>query len=113
MKHFKHEPRGKRRIHKTPHTGEVSACRGWLDAERRLVRPRVILALGGTAALAVFGKPMPVGETRGRALPLSDLTQGVVTYHPSYLLRLPDEVAKATAYRRFVEDLAFAWKLTA
>ena len=73
----------------------------------------MILALGGTAALAVFGKAMPVGENRGRAWPLADRAQGVVTYHPSYLLRLPDETAKAAAYERFVQDLAFAWNLAA
>ena len=111
VKHFKHEPRGKRRIHKTPNAGEVSACRWWLDAERRLVRPKVIVALGGTAALAVFGKPTPVGQFRQQAIQLPDQAQGVVTYHPSYLLRLPDPEAKKDAYAAFVADLAFAWDL--
>ncbi|MET0271834.1 MAG: UdgX family uracil-DNA binding protein [Phenylobacterium sp.] len=111
VKHFKHELRGKRRIHKTPNTGEVTACRWWLDTERRIVRPRVIVALGGTAALSVFGKPTPVGKFRQQALQLPDQTQGVVTYHPSYLLRIPDEAAKAEAYAAFVEDLKFAWTL--
>jgi probable DNA metabolism protein len=111
VKHFKHELRGKRRIHKTPATGEVQACRWWLDAERRLVRPRVVVALGATAAGAVFGKATPIAANRGQALQLPDQAQGVVTYHPSYLLRLPDEQAKAAAYAAFVEDLRFAWKL--
>ena len=111
VKHFKHELRGKRRIHKTPNTGEVTACRWWLDAERRLVKPRVIVALGATAALSVFGKPMPIGDSRQRALPLPEKVQGVVTYHPSYLLRLPDADAKARAYAAFVQDLKFAWRL--
>lgn len=111
VKHFKHELRGKRRIHQTPKTGEVSACRWWLDAERRIIRPRVIVSLGATAALAVFGKPTPVGKFRGQALQLSDQAQGVVTWHPSYLLRVPDEKTKAEAYAAFVEDLKFAWKL--
>ena len=111
VKHFKHELRGKRRIHKTPNAGEVSACRWWLDNERRIVRPRVIVALGATAALAVFGKPTPIGDNRGRALALSGQGQGVVTYHPSYLLRLPDPAAKAQAYAAFVADLALAWRL--
>ncbi|MEW5685618.1 MAG: UdgX family uracil-DNA binding protein [Pseudomonadota bacterium] len=111
VKHFKHELRGKRRIHKTPGAREISACRWWLDAERRLVRPRVIVALGATAAEAVFGRAMPIGKFRGRALQLPDQAQAVVTYHPSYLLRLPDAAAKAEAYAAFVEDLKLAWSL--
>jgi DNA polymerase len=111
VKHFKHEPRGQRRLHKTPDRGEVQACRWWLDAERRLVRPRVVVALGATAALAVFGKPMPIGENRGKALQLPDQSQGVITWHPSYLLRTPDPQEKARAYAAFVSDLKFAWGL--
>jgi DNA polymerase len=111
VKHFKHELRGKRRLHKTPNTGEVIACRWWLDAERRIVRPRVIVALGATAGLSVFGKPVAVNKHRQQALQLPDQVQGVVTFHPSYLLRLPDADAKAKAYAMFVEDLKFAWKL--
>jgi uracil-DNA glycosylase family protein len=111
VKHFKHEPRGKRRLHKTPDAGEVSACRWWLDSERRIVRPRVIVALGATAALSVFGKPTPIGKFRQQAIQLPDQAQGVVTYHPSYLLRVPDAAAKAKAFGLFVEDLKFAWRL--
>jgi DNA polymerase len=113
VKHFKHEPRGKRRLHKTPNTGEVVACRWWLDNERRIVRPRVIVALGGTAALSVFGKPTPIGKFRQQAIQLPDQAQGVVTYHPSYLLRIPSREGKAEAFAKFVEDLKFAWKLAA
>ncbi len=113
VKHFKHELRGKRRLHKTPTAGEVTACRWWLDAERKLVRPRVIVALGATAALSVFGKPVPVAASRQQALPLPDQAKGVVTFHPSYLLRLPDADARDKAYAMFVEDLKFAWKLAA
>jgi len=113
VKHFKHELRGKRRLHKTPDVGEVEACRWWLDHERAIVRPRVIVALGATAAQAVFGRPVPIARSRGQALQLSDQAQGVVTYHPSYLLRLPDPAAKARAYEMFVEDLKFAWSLAA
>ena len=113
VKHFKHELRGKRRIHKTPNTGEVTACRWWLDAERRIVRPRVIVALGGSAGLAVFGKPTPIARFRQQAIQLPDQAQGVITYHPSYLLRVPDAEAKAKAYAMFVEDLKFAWGLAA
>ncbi|WP_269716212.1 UdgX family uracil-DNA binding protein [Caulobacter sp. NIBR2454] len=113
VKHFKHEPRGKRRLHKTPDRGEVQACRWWLDAERRIVRPRVIVALGATAALSVFGKPTAIAANRGQALQLPDQAQAVVTYHPSFLLRVPDEAAKAKAYAEFVQDLRFAWSLAA
>ena len=113
VKHFKHELRGKRRIHQTPNPSEVTACRWWVDAERRLVRPRVVVALGATAALSVFGKATPIGKSRGIALQLPDQTQGVVTYHPSYLLRVPDAEAKAKAYALFVQDLRFAWGLAA
>lgn len=113
VKHFKHELRGKRRIHQTPNPSEVTACRWWLDAERRLIGPRVVVALGATAALSVFGKAIPIGKNRGVALQLPDQAQGVVTYHPSYLLRVPDAEAKAKAYALFVQDLRFAWGLAA
>jgi len=111
VKHFKHELRGKKRIHKTPATGEVTACRWWLDNERRIVRPRVIVALGATAALSVFAKPLPIGENRGRAHQLPDQAQGVVTWHPSFLLRVPDYDARNRAYAEFVADLRLAWSL--
>ncbi len=111
VKHFRHDLRGKRRIDKTPNAGQVTACRWWLDQERRLVRPGVIVALGATAALGVFGKPMAVGAMRQQAITLPDRVQGVVTYHPAYLLRVPDPAAKGQAYDRFVEDLKFAWRL--
>ena len=108
VKHFKHELRGKRRLHKTPETGEITACRWWLDKERRLVAPEVIVALGGTAAMAVFGRAMPILKSRGTVFDLDDGARAMITVHPSYLLRLPDERAKAEAYARFVEDLSAA-----
>jgi DNA polymerase len=110
VKHFKHELRGKRRLHKTPGSGEVAACRWWLDEERRLLRPRLILAMGGTAALSVFGKPIPIGKNRGTVFQLPDQAQAMITVHPSYLLRMPDPAAKKAAYAAFVEDLAAAWR---
>jgi len=73
----------------------------------------VIVTMGATAALSVFGKPTPIGKMRQQALQLPDQAQGVVTYHPSYLLRLPDADAKAKAYAQFVDDLKFAWGLAA
>ena len=105
VKHFKHEPRGKRRLHKTPNTSEVSACRWWLDAERRLVRPKVIVAMGGTAALGVLSRKVAVTKERGQGIDLSDGTRALVTVHPSFLLRIPDAVAKAAERERFVDDL--------
>jgi DNA polymerase len=111
VKHFKHELRGKRRLHETPDAGEVSACRWWLDAERRLVRPGVIVAMGGAAALAVFGKPTAIGANRGQALPLPGGARGVVTYHPSFVLRAPDEAARERTFAAIVEDLKRAWAL--
>ena len=112
VKHFKHEPRGKRRLHRTPTSSEVSACRWWLDAERRLVRPRVTLMLGATAASGVMGRAVRVSEMRGRPAPLADGSQGLVTFHPAYLLRLPDPSAKAAAYEAFVADLRLAARLS-
>ncbi|MFO1013366.1 MAG: UdgX family uracil-DNA binding protein [Caulobacteraceae bacterium] len=111
VKHFKHEPRGKRRLHKTPNAGEVSACRWWLEAERRLVKPKVIVCLGATAALSVMGRPTPVADNRGKPLDLPDGARVVVTYHPSYLLRVPDPVAKAEAYRALISDLKQAQRI--
>ena len=108
VKHFKHEPRGKRRLHKTPSAGEVSACRWWLDAERRLVRPKVVVALGGTAALGVLGRKVAVTKERGRGLDLADGAKALLTVHPSYLLRIPEAAARAAERDRFVADLKSA-----
>jgi len=113
VKHFKYEPRGKRRLHKTPDAGEVRACRWWLDQERRLVQPRLIVALGATAASAVFGRTVAITRERGRVMPAGDGGEGFATFHPSYLLRLPDEAAKAAAYATFVADLRAAGELAA
>lgn len=105
VKHFKHEPRGKRRLHKTPNAGEVQACSWWLDAERRLIRPKVVVALGATAGLAVLGRKPAVIKERGRLIELADDSVAVLTVHPSYLLRLPDAAAKAEARAHFIDDL--------
>jgi DNA polymerase len=108
VKHFKNEPRGKRRLHRTPDRAEILACRWWLDRERLLVRPRVIVAMGGSAVLSVFGKPMPILKNRGRALQLPDQAQGVITVHPSMILRIPGAEAKREAFAAFVRDLKAA-----
>ncbi len=108
VKHFKNEPRGKRRLHKTPNRGEIAACRWWLDNERRLLRPRVIVAMGGSAVLAVFGKPLPILKNRGQAFQLPDQAQGLITVHPSSLLRMPAEADRDAAFAALVRDFKAA-----
>ena len=108
VKHFKFEPRGKRRIHQTPQTPEIAACRWWIEQEREFVRPAVTVALGATAARQIFGKAMAIGKNRGQQLALPDGGEAWITVHPSYLLRLPDEDARRAEYQRFVGDLARA-----
>jgi DNA polymerase len=103
VKHFKFEQRGKRRIHRSPSTGEVKHYRWWLMKELSFVRPRLVVALGATAALALTGKPVSVTKARGERL-LGDWP-GYVTVHPAYLLRLPDEAAKQQALMDFRADL--------
>ncbi|MET0249055.1 MAG: UdgX family uracil-DNA binding protein [Sphingobium sp.] len=105
VKHFKHERRGKRRIHQTPETPEINACRWWLDQELDLLRPRIVVALGVTAARAMLGKSVTISRTRGAAINLESGAEGWVTVHPSFLLRVPDEARKAQEHARFVEDL--------
>ena len=106
VKHFKFEERGKRRIHQKPTAGEVSHYRWWLDRELDFVAPKLVVALGATAVLALTGKAVPITRARGpfRFDRLDNRFQGFITVHPSYLLRLPDE-AKAEAYAAFVDDL--------
>lgn len=107
VKHFKHELRGKRRIHKSPDASEIEACRWWLEAERRLVAPRTIIALGGSAARAVLGRPVSILKERGPAGEI-DGAKIFLTVHPSYLLRIPDPGPKAEATAAFVADLKAA-----
>ncbi len=108
VKHFKFVPRGKIRLHQKPNTAEIRACRPWYERELALIRPALVIAMGATAAQSVFGKITPIGKMRGRLIELDDRTQALVTVHPSYLLRLPDEAAKAAEYERFVADLKIA-----
>ncbi len=109
VKHFKFEPRGKRRIHAKPDLTEIAACSGWLVEERRAVRPALLVMLGATAARAVLGRTVTISRERSRPMALPDQfgsnAQGLVTVHPSYLLRLPDEDAKRREYAAFVADL--------
>jgi DNA polymerase len=105
VKHFKWEPRGKRRIHKKPNTGEISACRPWLDTEIALVQPRAIVCLGATAAQALLGRGFKVTAHRGEFVesPLAPLV--LATVHPASLLRAPDEAARRRETKRFIDDL--------
>ncbi|HEY1581576.1 MAG TPA: UdgX family uracil-DNA binding protein [Chthoniobacterales bacterium] len=108
VKHFKWEPRGKRRIHQKPSSRDIAACRPWLEAELRVVRPNVLVCLGSTAAQALFGSSFRVTRERGKVLE-SELAERVVTtVHPSSLLRQPDEESRAREYALFVEDLRVA-----
>jgi uracil-DNA glycosylase family protein len=103
VKHFKFEQRGKRRIHQKPTSGEVKHYRWWLEKELELVHPRLVVALGASAVLALAGKSLPISRWRG---PTSfNGRPGFITVHPSSLLRLPDEQAKDQGYREFVSDL--------
>lgn len=106
VKHFKWEERGKRRIHKRPSGSEMQACHTWLERELELVRPRVVVCLGATAARAVLGRPTTINAVRGRALDGPDGLPVVVTVHPSAVLRARDDRAKAG--RGLVADLALA-----
>jgi uracil-DNA glycosylase len=111
VKHFKFTPRGKRRIHQTPEAPEIQACRFWLDVERVQLRPKLLVLMGGTAARAVTGRQVTITRERGRPFKLDDGQTAFVTVHPSFLLRVPDEDAKAREYRAFVRDLEAVRKL--
>ena len=105
VKHFKFVLRGKRRIHQSPDTGEIDACRWWAEQERALITPQLTVALGATAARSLFGKTMVVGKNRGVPHQLGDGSEAWITVHPSYILRLPDEAARASERDRFIDDL--------
>ncbi len=110
VKHFKFEPRGKRRIHAKPDGGEIQACRWWYEQERLLVKPEITVALGATAARQMLGKVVAIGATRGRAIELAEGGLGWVTIHPSFLLRMPDKARAEDEFAAFVEDLKGAAK---
>jgi DNA polymerase len=105
VKHFKWEPRGKRRLHKKPNETEIAACRPWWQEELRLIRPRVLVCLGATAARAVFGRIVKVMTERGELMVSEWAEHALVTVHPSSLLRVPDPAQREEAYARFVADL--------
>lgn len=113
VKHFKWEPRGKRRIHQKPNSREIAACRPWLEAELRLVRPTLLVCLGATAAQSVFGPAFRVTRERGKVLTSERAPRVLATVHPSSLLRQPDEESRKREYARFVADLRVAFKAAA
>jgi DNA polymerase len=108
VKHFKHEMRGKRRLHKRPNNYEIERCKIWLDDERKLVKPAAVIALGVSAARSLTGKTVTITKLRGKPLDLADGTKLFVTVHPSSLLRIEDDDDKREAYRKFVADLKLA-----
>jgi len=105
VKHFKWEPRGKRRIHKKPSAGEIAACRPWLDTEIALVKPRAIVCLGATAAQALLGRGFKVTAQRGAFIPSPLAPLVLATVHPSSILRAPDDESRHREMRQFTDDL--------
>lgn len=105
VKHFKWEPKGKRRLHKKPNSREIAACRPWLEAELDVLKPRVLVCLGATAAQALLGKEFRVSQRRGEFVESELAEQVVATVHPSSILRAPDDETRHQEMKRFVEDL--------
>src|SRR6476660_8119615 len=112
VKHFKWEPRGKRRIHQKPNSREVAACRPWLEAELRIVKPKLVVAMGATAAQTIFGPSFRVTRERGKVLSSKLAPRVLATVHPSSLLRQPDEASRQREYKHFVSDLRAALRAT-
>lgn len=110
VKHFKFESRGKRRLHVRPNADEIEACNWWLAEELRLVDPKLVIALGATAARALLGRVVTIAQMRGSPVLLTATTHLWVTIHPSFLLRIPDDVRKRAEFERFVEELKDARK---
>jgi DNA polymerase len=105
VKHFKWEPRGKRRIHKKPNSNEITACRPWLEAEIALIKPKVIVCLGATAAQVLLGPRFLVSKQRGQFIESTLAPYIMATVHPSSILRAPDEETRHAEKRRFIDDL--------
>jgi uracil-DNA glycosylase len=105
VKHFKWEPRGKRRIHKKPNVGETEACRPWIEAEIAVIKPEVVVCLGATAAQTLIGRDFRVTKCRGEFIPSPLAPRIVATVHPSSILRAPDDETRRVEMRRFIDDL--------
>ncbi|MBV9259836.1 MAG: uracil-DNA glycosylase, partial [Pseudolabrys sp.] len=99
---------GKRRLHKRPNTHEIERCKWWLDFERKIVKPYLIVAMGASAIRSVAGRPLTIAKTRGKVVTLEDGTKMIATIHPSYLLRTRDDADWKSKYRMFVRDLKLA-----
>ena len=112
VKHFKFKPHGRRRIHQRPNSSEVTHCRWWLDAERRAVKPHVILAMGSTAALSITGNGKNLTKRRGEVQPLEDGSQLILTFHPSYLLRLQNPALRDAAIADVRRDMTMANRMS-
>lgn len=108
VKHFKFEPRGKRRIHAKPNAGEINACRWWIDQERAIIAPRRIVMMGTTAIRSLMGKALTLTSQRGRDVELPDGGAARATIHPSFLLRMPDRARAEEEFAMFVRDLKAA-----
>jgi DNA polymerase len=108
VKHFKWEPRGKRRIHQKPNSREIAACRPWVEAELGIVKPKLVVAMGATAAQTIFGPSFRVTRERGKVLSSKLAPRVLATVHPSSLLRQPDEASREREYKHFVSDLRAA-----
>ncbi|MDX8439078.1 UdgX family uracil-DNA binding protein [Mesorhizobium australafricanum] len=105
VKHFKFEPRGKRRIHSKPNAGEIQACRWWLDKELDLIKPNLVVALGATAAQSLLGKAVPIIRMRGDVVEREDGLRVFLTIHPSFILRIREPEDKEAERERFLKDM--------
>ena len=111
VKHFKHEQRGKRRLHKKPNQNEIEICRWWLERQLALVEPKLIVALGATAARSLFGRSIVLSRNRGKLLCFIGNRPGMVTQHPSAILRVPNPAARHQAMSSFTDDIKAAGRL--
>src|SRR3954469_23038085 len=108
VKHFKWEPRGKRRIHKKPNAMEIAACRPWFDAEVKVLKPQIVVCLGATAAQALLGRNFKVTKQRGEIIQSEGQPAMIATVHPSSILRAPDDDSRHEEMRKFIDDLKIA-----
>jgi uracil-DNA glycosylase family protein len=111
VKHFKHEQRGKRRLHKRPNQFEIERCRWWLDRELTIIKPKLVVTLGVTATAALVGRTVVLSRLRGQVLSFGNGRAGMATIHPSAILRMPDQQARHQAFDELVRDLKRAVKV--